>query len=78
MGDAPKAQCATCHNGVYKPLYGLQMAKHYPAFWGTRTDWTSPLPPKFTTPVAAQVAPDSGAVVVDTVTMSAVPAARVP
>jgi photosynthetic reaction center cytochrome c subunit len=38
MGDAPKAQCITCHNGRYKPLYGAQMAKDYPAFWG-RSDW---------------------------------------
>ena len=38
MGDAPKAQCITCHNGAYKPLYGAQMAKHYPAMWG-RSDW---------------------------------------
>ncbi len=38
MGDAPKAQCVTCHNGVYKPLYAAQMAKHYPALWG-RSDW---------------------------------------
>ncbi len=38
MGDGPKAQCSTCHNGVYKPLYGAQMAKDYPAVWG-RTEW---------------------------------------
>lgn len=38
MGDAPKAQCITCHNGAYKPLYGAQMAKDYPAMWG-RADW---------------------------------------
>jgi photosynthetic reaction center cytochrome c subunit len=73
MGDAPKAQCSTCHNGVYKPLYGFQMAKHYPAFWGSHTDWTTPLPPPFTAPVAATPAADptmtdSGAVVIDTVT----------
>ena len=55
MGDAPKAQCVTCHNGVYKPLYGFQMAKHYPAVWGTHTDWTTPLPPPFTTPPAPPV-----------------------
>ena len=30
-GDAPKANCATCHQGVYKPLYGAPMAKDYPA-----------------------------------------------
>ncbi len=33
-GDAPKAQCLTCHNGIYKPLYGAKMAKDYPALWG--------------------------------------------
>jgi photosynthetic reaction center cytochrome c subunit len=38
MGDAPKAQCVTCHNGAYKPLYGAQMAKDFPAMWG-RADW---------------------------------------
>jgi photosynthetic reaction center cytochrome c subunit len=38
MGDAPKAQCVTCHNGAYKPLYGAQMVKDYPALWG-RSDW---------------------------------------
>ncbi len=38
MGDAPKAQCSTCHNGAYKPLYAAQMAKDYPAIWG-RPDW---------------------------------------
>lgn len=38
MGDAPKAQCLTCHNGNYKPLYGRQLAKEYPALWG-RPDW---------------------------------------
>ncbi len=29
--DAAKVQCATCHRGVNKPLYGVQMAQHYPA-----------------------------------------------
>lgn len=38
MGDAPKAQCRTCHNGTYKPLYGYPMAKDYPALWG-RPAW---------------------------------------
>lgn len=30
LGDAPKANCATCHNGVYKPLYGQSMVQDYP------------------------------------------------
>jgi photosynthetic reaction center cytochrome c subunit len=32
-GDGPKLQCSTCHNGVYKPLYGAAMAKDYPALY---------------------------------------------
>jgi len=31
LGDVAKVNCATCHQGVYKPLYGAQMAKSYPA-----------------------------------------------
>jgi photosynthetic reaction center cytochrome c subunit len=38
MGDSPKAQCSTCHNGNYKPLFGAKMVKDYPALWG-RADW---------------------------------------
>ena len=30
MGDAPKLNCATCHQGAYKPLNGALMAKDYP------------------------------------------------
>lgn len=29
-GDVYKANCATCHQGVNKPLYGFSMAKEYP------------------------------------------------
>jgi photosynthetic reaction center cytochrome c subunit len=28
-GDAPKLNCATCHQGVYKPLYGTSMLADY-------------------------------------------------
>ncbi len=38
MGDAPKAQCVTCHNGNYKPLFAAKLTKDYPALWG-RPDW---------------------------------------
>jgi photosynthetic reaction center cytochrome c subunit len=31
QGDVAKANCATCHQGAYKPLYGAAMAKEYPA-----------------------------------------------
>ena len=29
LGDAPKANCATCHHGVNKPLLGVSMLKDY-------------------------------------------------
>ena len=29
-GDAPKVYCATCHNGVHKPLFGVSMLKDFP------------------------------------------------
>lgn len=31
LGDAPKANCATCHQGAYKPLYGANMLEAYPS-----------------------------------------------
>ena len=34
LGDAPKVYCATCHNGVYKPLFGVSMAKDFPELKG--------------------------------------------
>jgi photosynthetic reaction center cytochrome c subunit len=30
LGDAPKANCTTCHAGVYKPFFGVSMLKDYP------------------------------------------------
>ncbi len=30
LGDVPKVGCATCHKGVYKPLFGVSMLKTYP------------------------------------------------
>lgn len=30
MGDVGKVNCATCHQGAFKPLYGAAMAKDYP------------------------------------------------
>ncbi len=34
MGDGPKIYCATCHNGVFKPLYGISMLKDFPELKG--------------------------------------------
>ncbi len=30
LGDSPKVNCATCHQGIYKPLYGVSMLKTFP------------------------------------------------
>jgi photosynthetic reaction center cytochrome c subunit len=40
-GDAPKASCATCHQGAYKPLYGAAMAKDWPGLYGPETATTA-------------------------------------
>jgi photosynthetic reaction center cytochrome c subunit len=34
LGDAPKAYCATCHQGAAKPLNGAQMLVDYPSLSG--------------------------------------------
>ncbi len=41
LGDAPKANCKTCHQGAYKPLLGYSLWKEFPSL---RTD-TSVIPP---------------------------------
>ncbi|MBV9825854.1 MAG: photosynthetic reaction center cytochrome c subunit [Alphaproteobacteria bacterium] len=30
LGDSPKVNCATCHQGVYKPLFGASMLTGFP------------------------------------------------
>ena len=30
QGDVLKVNCATCHNGINKPLYGFSMKTNYP------------------------------------------------
>ena len=34
MGDIGKVNCATCHQGAYKPLYGEPMARSWPELQG--------------------------------------------
>jgi outer membrane protein OmpA-like peptidoglycan-associated protein len=43
-GDAPKAACATCHKGTYKPLYGESMLADYPSLQGVLPGRFSPDP----------------------------------
>jgi photosynthetic reaction center cytochrome c subunit len=34
LGDAANVNCQTCHQGVYKPLFGVSMLKDYPELAG--------------------------------------------
>jgi photosynthetic reaction center cytochrome c subunit len=34
LGDVAKVNCATCHQGLFKPLYGESMVKDYPELVG--------------------------------------------
>ncbi|MBC7994320.1 MAG: photosynthetic reaction center cytochrome c subunit, partial [Rhizobacter sp.] len=43
-GDAPKANCATCHQGAYKPLYGAKMLATHPELAGVRAAVTPAVP----------------------------------
>jgi photosynthetic reaction center cytochrome c subunit len=38
LGDGPKVNCATCHQGAYKPLLGANMLKDYPELAGHGSD----------------------------------------
>jgi photosynthetic reaction center cytochrome c subunit len=46
-GDVAKVNCATCHQGAYKPLYGVSMVKDYPELEvaGNQAVPTYPEPP---------------------------------
>ena len=35
LGDGPKLNCATCHQGANKPLLGVSLAKDYPELGGS-------------------------------------------
>ena len=60
-GDAPKAACATCHKGSYKPLYGASMLDDYPSLRGVLPGRLSPDPTKGGA-VSLAVAPEGVAV----------------
>jgi len=60
-GDAPKAACATCHKGTYKPLYGQSMLGDYPSLRGVLPGRLSPDPTKGGT-IPISVAPEGAAI----------------
>jgi len=43
-GDVPKANCATCHQGAFKPMYGASLLKTHPELAGVRTVLTPAVP----------------------------------
>jgi photosynthetic reaction center cytochrome c subunit len=64
LGDAPKANCATCHQGAFKPLYGASMLASHPELRGGGiTAVVAPAAAPVAAPVAAVPATASGAVV---------------
>ncbi len=55
LGDVAKVNCATCHQGVFKPLYGESMAKDYPELVGPMHQGmqAAPAAPAETAPTAS-------------------------
>ncbi len=43
LGDSPKIYCATCHQGIYKPLYGVSMLAKFKTELGGPPLTTDPL-----------------------------------
>jgi photosynthetic reaction center cytochrome c subunit len=59
-GDSPKVYCATCHQGIYKPLYGVSMLTTFPELKGplkAETVATPPTPVPDAAPAPAPASP---------------------
>jgi photosynthetic reaction center cytochrome c subunit len=54
LGDVAKVNCATCHQGAFKPLLGASMLKDYPELAGKRA-----IPPAPVAPAAQEPPPAS-------------------
>lgn len=55
LGDVAKVNCATCHQGVFKPQYGESMAKDYPELLGVMRNQATPPPATDATPPSASL-----------------------
>jgi photosynthetic reaction center cytochrome c subunit len=55
LGDPYRIGCFTCHQGAYKPMYGAQMLKDYPALIGPAPamEQAAPAEPAAAAPAAA-------------------------
>ena len=54
MGDSPKVYCATCHQGIYKPLYGVSMLSTFKTELGGPPATTAALMDPYTPPAGSQ------------------------
>lgn len=59
LGDVAKVECATCHLGAYKPLYGAQLARDFPALYANANPAAAPAPPPPTTGGGTGIPADS-------------------
>ncbi len=58
LGDSPKIYCATCHQGIYKPLYGVSMVSTFPELKGPIKTVADTTPaPAVATPPAPEATP---------------------
>jgi photosynthetic reaction center cytochrome c subunit len=57
LGDSPKIFCATCHQGIYKPLYGVSMLAKFKAELGGPPLTTNPLLAPYIPPPDTQQPP---------------------
>jgi photosynthetic reaction center cytochrome c subunit len=55
LGDVAKVNCTTCHQGVFKPLYGASMAKSYPELQGPMGHAAPASPPAAAAPPTASL-----------------------
>jgi photosynthetic reaction center cytochrome c subunit len=66
MGDVPKINCQTCHQGAYAPFYGAHVVDTYPALThdtGSATTAQTAPPPAFALPPvtkSSQILPATG------------------
>jgi len=84
-GDAAKIHCATCHQGVNKPLFGAQTARYYPALWlappgaaAASAAAASTQPPVAASAPAPTPAPEPPASAPELMAKASVPVAPVP
>jgi photosynthetic reaction center cytochrome c subunit len=59
QGDVAKINCATCHQGVFKPLLGAKMAQNFPELEGDvkPVQAAAPMPAPAAAPATAPATP---------------------